>query len=107
MNTRLISAAAIALSLVAGSASAQVAAPGADGPTFPSLSAGAGTAKTRADVKAELAQAQREQTIATDGEGGAWMNQDHAATTASTTSRAVVRAEAVRVGAIRSANTPY
>ena len=52
MNTKLFSATAIALSLVAGSAFAA----GADGPSFPSFQAAQSGALTRAQVHAEAVQ---------------------------------------------------
>src|SRR3954467_596739 len=104
MNTRLISTAAVALALVAGQA---FAAPDSVD-TLPTLTAHS-AGKTRAEVKAELAAAQREGSVNNEGEGGAWIA-DAPVVHASGKSRAAVKAElanAVRVGAIPSANTPY
>lgn len=109
MQTRFISA-ALALSLLsAGSAMAQTSFAGADDSGFPGVAVAQGPGKTRAEVKAELVRAQREGTIVTAGEGGAFVNDAPVVRTAAK-SREDVRAEltqALRSGEIDHSNGVY
>ena len=99
MNTKLFSS-ALALSLVAGSAFAA----GADGPSFPSLNAVQFSAQAPAVVHTEATQAARVVFVAADG------SVDTLPAAPAVRSRDAVKAEvlqAIRVGAIGNANTPY
>ncbi|MES2480908.1 MAG: DUF4148 domain-containing protein [Pseudomonadota bacterium] len=109
MQSRLVPV-ALALSLfTTGAAMAQNTFGGADNSDFPGVAVAQGAGKTRAQVQAELVSAQREGTINTDGEGGAFVNDTSAAVTTAK-SRDEVRAEliqALRSGEIDHSNGVY
>ena len=103
MNSKLFST-ALVLSLAAGSALAA----GADGPSFPSLQAAQAAAPAAAHVHAEASQVQRTSRVVFVSADGSVHTIDAAVPAAR--SRDAVKAEvieAIRVGAIGNANTPY